>query len=133
MRIYPTRHPDRLDAERPILVEEFRQLEREGRADALGQLIELVADFSRNGRASPVLRALTGSPLFELKPNARGGVKGGCRVYLFFVTFEGQEVAGLVNCEVKDDARTAMQKLETALAVFVAARRGINVFRRKVP
>lgn len=133
MRLFPTRHPDRLEAQHPILVEELLLLADEGKTEALKQLVELVADFSINGRASPYLRSLMGSPLFELKPNARGGVRGGCRVYLFFATFEGQEVAGLVNCEVKDDVRASTHKLKTALTVFVAAQRGINVFRRTDP
>ena len=130
MKLFPTRHPDRLKAEHPILVEEFQRLDEAGRTEALHQLIELVADLTLNGLSSPYLRALTGSPLFELRPNTRGGVRGGCRVYLFFAAFEGQEVAGLVNCEVKDGTKASTEKLNTALAVCIAARRGINVFRR---
>lgn len=57
MKLFPTRHPERLDAEHPILVEEFLELSGAGKTVALMQLVQLVSDFSVKGRASPYLRS----------------------------------------------------------------------------
>ncbi|WP_353268701.1 hypothetical protein [Gemmatimonas sp.] len=130
MRLFPTRHPRRLTAEHPLLVEEFLDLAAAGRIEPLGQLIDVVADLTRYGRSSRYLTKLTGLPLFELKPRARGGQKGGCRIYLFFAVHVNEEVAGLVNCEVKDGATASTQKLAIALEVYLAAKQGVDVYQR---
>jgi hypothetical protein len=125
MRLRLARHPDRLDAARPILLQEFLLLALEGHSEALSTMIAMLDDPYRHGRESRHLRKLKNLPLFELRSASRGGEKGGCRIYIFFLA-NGD--AGIVNCEVKQDSAPNRKKLEIALAVLLGYRRGIPVF-----
>ncbi len=88
-------------------------------------MLEMLADLHKNGSESRFAGKLTGSPLWELKPRARGGEKGGSRVYFFRM---GDNDAGIVNCEVKDGNAADIEKLRIGLEVIVAYRAGIAVF-----
>jgi hypothetical protein len=115
-----------LEAPHTILVDEFIELNLAGKEDAVSVMIRMLDDLRQHGRECRYIKNLTGTPLMELKPSARGGVRGGARVY-FWITPD--DAAGVVNCEVKDhQAPASMQKLKVALEVYNAHQNGIPVF-----
>lgn len=119
------RSPQHLDARYPILIEEFIDLNLAGNNEAVTAMIRMLADLREHGRDCRYIKNLTGTPLMELKPTARGGVKGGARVYFWVMP---DDAAGVVNCEVKaPDAPTSLQKLKVALEVYVAHQEGVAV------
>lgn len=124
-------HPERLDHAEPILLEEMGALKAAGKHDAVTTMIGLCADLRAHGRTSRYLTKLEHWPVWELKPRSRDGVKGGCRIYLFLADDgSGQEIAVLVNCEVKDaDDRTDPAKLKVCLQVMKAYQAGVRVFK----
>jgi hypothetical protein len=128
MRIYPARHPDALDARHPILIEEMLRLKKAGKRRAVATIIEMVRDLKAHGRDSRYLVAMTGFPIYELKPRSRGGEKGGTRVYLFLTE---HDEAGLVTCEVKDDASPDPEKLKKTVQVAVAHKQGHPVLQKR--
>lgn len=125
MRLRLARTPDRLDATHPLIIEEFLDLVETGKVFALQTMIAMLADLHERGRESRYLFTLAGVPIWELKPQARGGEKGGSRVYLFVTE---HDEAGIVNCEVKQGDSPSMQKLKVVLQVIQAYRAGIPVF-----
>lgn len=128
MRLLLARDPGSLDREHPLLIEEFVQLNKEGKNEAVTMMIKMLSDLYEHGRESRYLVPLRLSALHELKPTSRGGTKGGSRVYLFITE---HDEAGIVNCEVKDGDSPDPQKLKQALRVIVAHRQGVEVFRRR--
>jgi hypothetical protein len=125
MRLLLPRHPDRLTAKHPVIIEEFLALVREGQVDALGMMIKMLADLYQQGRGSRYLRNMTGTPIWELKSQSRGGQKGGSRIYLFVTE---QDEAVIVNCEVKDGDEASTEKLKGVLQVIKAYKAGVSVF-----
>ena len=125
MRLWLGRHPSRLAAHRPIIIDELLELAVDGRTGALSTMIAMLHDLYRHGRGCRYIEKLKGLPLWELKPASRGGEKGGARIYWFFLA-NGD--AGIVNCEVKDGDAPDPMKLEVALEVLVAYKRGVRVF-----
>src|SRR4051812_15682453 len=109
MRLRLARHPNRLGAQHPIIIEELLTLELDGKQVAVSTMLSMLKDLHAEGRGSQYLVKLTGTPLWELKPNARGGEKGGSRVYLFLTI---HDEAGVVNCEVKEGDTASVQKLK---------------------
>jgi len=128
MRVFPARHPDRLDAKHPILIGEMLDLRRSGKRDAVATIIRMVRDLKRHGRESRFLVSMTGYPIYELKPRSRGGEQGGTRVYLFLTE---HDEAGLVTCEVKDGDRPNPHKLRVTVQAALAHRRGIPVLQKR--
>jgi len=125
MRLLLARHPDRLSARHPLIIEEFLELVYEGKVEAVHAMITMLSDLHVHGRNSRYLRNLAGTPLWELKTQSRGGVKGGSRVYLFVTQYDE---AGIVNCEVKDEDGASTQKLKLVLQVLRAYTAGEPVF-----
>lgn len=131
MQLFPARHPAKLQAERPILVEEFLELTHQGKRDALRTMIDMLKALRDEGRDCRFLKKLKYGPMWELKPATRGGEKGGARVYLFLLATHDQ--AGLVNCEVKgQDEQADPGKLKVGLQVVQAHNKGINVFKEPI-
>jgi hypothetical protein len=128
MRVYPARHPNSLDAKHPILIAEMLALRKQGKRQAVSVIIAMVRDLRQHGRASRYLVSLKGSPIYELKPKARGGEKGGARVYLFLTE---HDEAGLVTCEVKDAVEPDPIKLKLTAEVAVAHKRGVPVLQKR--
>jgi hypothetical protein len=124
MRLRLARHPNRLTATHPIIIDEFLELEDAGKQEAVATMISMLQDLHRRGRDCRYLHRLTGSPLWELKPVSRGGEKGGARVYLF-LTLTGE--AGVINCEVKSGIAANPARLASGLDVVVAYKNGIPV------
>jgi len=100
MRLLLAKHPRRLEARNPLIIEELLALVHAGRVAAVETMIGMLRDLHDHGRTSRYLRNMTGTPVWELKSQSRGGEKGGSRIYLFLTA---QDEAGIVNCEVKDD------------------------------
>jgi hypothetical protein len=76
-----------------------------GYQDAVDQAIVMLADLHRQGQASSYAKKLQALPIWELKSHARGGRKGGVRVYFFFRPTGEIAVAG---AEVKDGSRPGL-------------------------
>lgn len=112
MRLLLTQHPDRLDAEHPLPIEELLELEQTGHQAAVSTMIGMLKDLHQNGRACRFLKNLTGTPAWELRPAVRGGERGGSRV----------------NCEIKPGDAASREKLRAVLQVIVAFKKGVRVF-----
>jgi|GEM_PF-1747567 len=125
MRLRLARHPNRLDARHPIIVEERLSLELLGRQIAVSTMLQMLRGLHRDGRGTRWLNKLSGTPLWELKPMSRGGEKGGSRVYLFLIA---ENEAGVVNCEVKSGSAADREKLRVGLEVVVGYKNGVPVF-----
>ena len=128
MRIYPARHPSRLDSKHPILIEEMLELRRRGKRGAVRAIIKMVRDLKEHGRESRYLVPMAGYPIYELKTASRGGEKGGTRVYLFLTE---HDEAGLVTCEVKDGEEANRGKLLMTVVVAVAHKDGVPVLQKR--
>lgn len=129
MRLLLARQPGRLDAKYAIIEDEFITLNRNGRNAAVSMMIRMLRDLHVNGRECQFIKPLTGYPLQELKSNARGGERGGARVYFWLLE---DDAAGVVNCEVKDnDAPASQEKIKTAFKVYLAHQKGTPVFREE--
>jgi hypothetical protein len=75
-------HPKRLKDQHPPLIADLIHLETTGHHDCVSQIIAMIADLKEQGTNSRFLKAFSGG-ILELKSRARGGDKGGARVYLF--------------------------------------------------
>lgn len=128
MRVYPARLPNSLDSKHPVLIEEMLRLKKDRKGEAVSTIIEMVRDLKQHGRESRYLVAMTGYPIYELKPRSRGGEKGGTRVYLFLTE---HDEAGLVTCEVKDGDKADVGKLKKTLLVAAAHKQGIPVLQKR--
>jgi hypothetical protein len=117
-----TRHPQRLEAEQPIIIEDLLQLVADGQQESVNAMIEMLADLHQSDFASRFVKKMTGLPLWELKTRARGGQKGGARIYFF----AKDDLAWIVNCEIKVGDEPSQVKIATALQVALAAKRGIE-------
>lgn len=84
-------------------------------------MIDMLSDLHPYGLNSRFVRKLRGMPLFELKPGARGGGKGGARIYFAF-TPDGEAL--VINAEVKEESAPSAAKIEEALRILLAYRNG---------
>jgi hypothetical protein len=110
-----------LDAKNPRLIEDLQNLPSE----AILGVIKMMGDFYEFGLESRYVKKLQGLPVWELKTQSRGGVKGGTRVY-FFVSGDD---AVFVNCEVKDDDTPSVNKLKEVAQLALAHAKGIKVWK----
>ncbi len=83
-------------------------------------MIMMVADFHTYGLESRYVRKIQVLPVWELKTQERGGVKGGTRVYFF--VFDDEAV--FVNCEVKDGDEPSDSKLKEVAQFYLAHKAG---------
>lgn len=111
-RLSLVRHPERLDAPRPLVIDDFLAMARLGQQACLRAVIEMCGDLHQNGMASRFVKAL-GGPLYELKKRASDG---GARVYFL------REESGfiLVHAECKKENQASQALLLDALAVLEA-------------
>ena len=125
MDLLLARLPEKLDAEHPIIIEEFSALNLARKNDAVSVMIAMLSELAQDGRECRFIKSLQGFPLSELKPKIRGGQQGGARVYFWIVDDEG---AGVVNCEVKEhDAPASQAQIKQAFKVYLAHQQGIAV------
>jgi hypothetical protein len=130
MRLHLARDPERLVATHPLIIEDLLGLAEAGKQEAVDMMITMLSDLHQQGRGSRYLRAMTGTPIWELKSRSRGGLKGGSRVYLFL---NEHDEAGIVNCEAKDGDEASRNKLMVVLRVIRAYKAGVPVFRSPDP
>lgn len=127
MRLHLPRHPARLEAAHPILIEELLELVQAGRQQAVDAMVLMLEDLYERGRESRFFRMLKGLSICELKTMSRGGAKGGSRIYFWL---NAQDEAMVVNCEVKEDERPSAHKLKVVLEVRNAYEEGVNVLKK---
>lgn len=125
MRLELARHPQRMQAKHPIIIDELLALAEDGKRRGVAMMIKMMRDLHEQGRNSQYLVKMQSSPIWELKPTSRGGETGGARVYLFLLEDDG---AGIVNCEIKPGNAPDMETLRVVLEVIEAYRQGIPVF-----
>lgn len=106
---------------RPAVIEDLLALAEAGQQQAVDAAILMLADFYRHGTESRYVKKLQGLPVWELKTQARGGAKGGMRVYFYFRT-DGAAV--IVNAESKAGDAPGLAFREAALVAFAAQRNG---------
>lgn len=124
MRLLLARLPTRLDSRHPQIIEEMVALNEAGKGEAVTMMIRMLADLHQRGRESRYLKAMKSTPIKELKPRSRGGLKGGSRVYLFITEYEE---AGIVTCEVKESDAPDPLRLKRVLRVVRAHKSGVPV------
>lgn len=122
------RHPARLDARHPRLIEDLLELAEEGQQEAVNAMIEMLADFHQHGLDSRFPKKLKGYPIWQLKTRTRGGIKGGARIYFFFA---GKDKAVMVNAESKEGDAPDAGKLSEAIEIFGAYKQGIPVVKEE--
>ncbi len=129
MRLLEPRHPNRLDASHPRIIEDLLEIAHIGHHDALDAIILMLEDLTQQGLESRYAKTLKGTPIWELKTRSRGGLKGGSRVYWFPLEVslehnETNETFGvIVNAEVKAGNTPNPLKLTEALEVYLAFKR----------
>jgi hypothetical protein len=121
------RLPNRPEAKHPKIIEDLLSIAKDGHIQALKSIIEMLEDFHQFGQDSRYAKKFTGYPIWELKTSSRGGIKGGARVYFFFL--ETTE-AVLVNAEVKSENAPSQTKIKEVLQVYKAVEAGIPVLER---
>lgn len=86
---------------------------------AVRVIIKMLKDLHKHGHKSKYVKKLAGLAVSELKPNPRGGHKGGARVYFAF-TQNGDAL--LFNAEVKNQDQTTPDpaKIEQAYEMLHA-------------
>jgi len=87
-------------------------------------MIAMLSDLHHHGLESRFVKKLRGLPLFELKTVARGGDKGGARIYF---AFTANREALVINAEVKSGNRPSAAKIDEGLEILVAYRAGRSV------
>jgi hypothetical protein len=125
MRLKLARHPQRLQAKHPIIINELLALVEDGKQRGVAMMVKMMRELHEQGRNSQYLVKMQSSPVWELKPASRGGETGGARVYLFLLE---EDDAGIVNCEIKARNAPNMATLRVALEVIEAYQQGIPVF-----
>jgi hypothetical protein len=83
MRLVQPRHPNRLEAQHPRIIEDLIDIAEDGHQSALDSLVLMLEDLTVYGTHSRFAQTLQGNPIWELKTRSRGGTKGGARVYCF--------------------------------------------------
>ncbi|KEF33978.1 hypothetical protein RDMS_09810 [Deinococcus sp. RL] len=74
----------RPNTQRPAVIDDLLGLAEAGQQEAVDTAILMLTDLYLNGHASAYAKKLKGVPVWELKSHARGGAKGGMRVYFYF-------------------------------------------------
>lgn len=118
--LYPF-SPTRLEARQPRIIEDLLEVAFTRDGPVITAMIEMLTDLHKFGRDSRYVRKLKGLPLSELKTQARGGQKGGARIYFAF-TANGEAL--LMNAEVKADDSPSEAKIREGLEILLAFRQG---------
>ncbi|CAM3407686.1 Addiction module toxin RelE [Deinococcus saxicola] len=107
----------RPNAARAAILDDLLALAEAGQQEAVNTAITMLRDLFEQGHRSSYTRKLQGMPIWELKSHARGGAKGGTRIYLYFRT-DGDQV--IVNTEVKAGVSPSAALLREATAAAFA-------------
>lgn len=96
----------RRNGARAAILDDLLALADAGQQEAVNTAIAMLRDLFTQGHRSSYARKLQGLPIWELKSHARGGAKGGTRIYFYFRS-DGDQV--IVSAEVKTgDAPSAV-------------------------
>ncbi|MBB5234478.1 type II toxin-antitoxin system RelE/ParE family toxin [Deinococcus budaensis] len=74
----------RPQAQRPAVIDDLLDMVAAGQQAAVDAAIVMLTDLHAHGAGSSYAKKLKALPIWELKTHARGGIKGGTRVYFFF-------------------------------------------------
>lgn len=98
-------------------------MNRAGHGEAVIECIRMCRDLWQHGRNSRYLKPLKYLPgAWELKPTTRGGLRGGARVYLFWLS-DGRPV--LTGAEYKaPDAQADEDLLDELVDIAEAVKKG---------
>lgn len=111
----------RPNAQRAAILDDLLALADGGQQVAVNTAIVMLSDLFTHGHRSSYAQKLQGLPLWELKSHARGGAKGGTRIYFYFRR-DGDAV--IVNAEVKAGSTPSAALLrEAALTAFADQQR----------
>jgi hypothetical protein len=135
MRLIEARHPNRLSAEYPLIIENLIEISQANHQEALNSIIQMLEDLVENKLDSRYAKTLQGTPIWELKTRSRGGIKGGTRVYWFPLQISQENtqeiVAIIINAEIKPEKQANPNKLREALEVYFAFKHDpITMLRR---
>ena len=119
--------PDRLEDAYPPLVQDLVYLRRTGHHECILQMIRMVNDLKTHGVDSRFFKGL-GGPLVELKSRARGGDKGGARIYLFR---GANDTFFLCRAECKHENNADAVLLADTVEIALAYRQGLAIFPRR--
>ncbi len=97
-----------------------------GRQEVVDECITMLADFFREGKNSRYCKVMKGL-FWKLKSRSRGGLKGGTRVYFFWVGENYQEAA-LVRAEYKPGSEPDVAILNSVAEVIEAYQQGKKVW-----
>lgn len=106
-------------APRPAVIADLLALADAGQQEAVDAAILMLADFYQRGAESRYVKKLQGLPVWELKTQARGGAKGGTRVYFYF---RDDGAAVIVNAGSKSGDAPGPALREAAIVAFAAQR-----------
>jgi hypothetical protein len=136
VKLLEPRHPNHLDAPHAMIVQDLIGLAEAGNQDALNAIIAMLEDLREHGLESRFIKNLKGTPVWELKTRARGGQKGGARVYWFPLQIKQEPdhtetFAVIVNAEVKTGDTPNPNKLKEALEIYLAFKRDAPTMLRR--
>jgi hypothetical protein len=123
MPFFVARHPNHLNAKHPVIIDDLLEISLSSQ-DAVNSIVLMLHDFHVFGTNSRYAEKLKKLPLWELKTRARGGQKGGARVY-FFVGDHNDLI--VCNAEVKTGSTPNPQKLIVALQILEGYVNGLAV------
>jgi hypothetical protein len=118
-------HPAR-KTKHPLVIEDMLELAEAGRQEAVDACVMMLADFFRQGKDSRYCKVMKGL-FWELKSRSRGGLKGGTRVYFFWLGENYQETA-IVRAEYKTEAEPDVAILNDVAEIIEAYRQGKKVW-----
>ncbi len=124
-RFYLARHPNRLNAKHPLIIEDFLEIAKSSKRICLKKMIEMTQDLYQNSLDSRYQKHLIGA-LFELKDRTK---EGGARVYFLRLT-DTEFVLGRAECKKETATNEAMlisllDVLEAIETPFVKERKTI--------
>ena len=122
MRLYLARHPDKPNSQHPRIIEDLLELCVHHQL-GVNAMIQMLHDLYKYDLETRFVKKMIDYPLWELKTRARGGEKGGARIYFFVES----NIAYICNAEVKSGNEPSEQKLEEALEILVAHRAGRKI------
>lgn len=121
-RLLLARHPNRLKARHPLIIEDFLGIAHASKRLCLRKMIDMTRDLHLRGLTSRYVKPL-GGPLYELKDRTSDG---GARVY--FLRY-GPHAFVVGRAECKDENEANQTLLSSLLDVADAIESGVPVLR----
>lgn len=106
----------RPNAQRAAILDDLLAMVAAQQQGAVSTAIVMLSDLFHNGHQSSYAQKMQGIPIWELKSHARGGAKGGTRVYFYFRR-NGDAV--IMNAEIKEGNTPSAALLREATLVAV--------------